>query len=123
MKKTSLLIAILISLALASPTQAKTQCQSNPSKGLTSHYRLVDGKKCWYQGQNRAKANLTWEKTNGQTTKTATPSPKAMDNVAAKPTAVVEDGSITGPMMEALRVTQKLVIFSVIQQEATDFAI
>ena len=70
-----------------------------------------------------AKVNLEWEKTNAQATKAATSGPKTMDNVVAKPTAIVEYQGIAAPMLEALRVTQQLVIFSVIQQEATDYAV
>jgi hypothetical protein len=30
---------------------------------------LIDGKKCWYVGKTIAKANLTWEKSNGASVK------------------------------------------------------
>lgn len=70
-----------------------------------------------------AKADLTWREDNVKTAK-ATPHRQAtVDHLDTTPTAVVEDRAIAGPMMKALRVTQTLVIYSVLQQEATDFAI
>lgn len=70
-----------------------------------------------------AKANLEWEKTNAQAAKASKANKAPVDNLVAKPTAIVEEGNVTGAMQEAQRVTQKLVIFSVIQQEATDYAV
>jgi len=70
-----------------------------------------------------AKVNLGWETKNAQATKASTSGPKTVDNMVAKPTAIVEYQGVAAPMLEALRVTQQLVIFSVIQQEATDYAI
>jgi hypothetical protein len=53
------LLAILALLVMTTPALGKTLCKAEPTKGL-SHYRLIDGKKCWYQGKGVAKAELTW---------------------------------------------------------------
>lgn len=55
------LLTILALMALTTPTLAKTSCSAAPIKNATSHYRLVDGKKCWYRGVNLAKPNLEWK--------------------------------------------------------------
>jgi len=108
---------------MATPALGKTQCNSNPSKGLASHYRLIDGKKCWYTGKAMEKVNLAWRISDAKTAKVPKADKAPVDNMVAKPTAIVEYQGIAAPMLEALRITQQLVIFSVIQQEATDYAV
>ena len=69
------------------------------------------------------KVNLAWRISDAKTAKVPKADKAPVDNMVAKPTAIVEYQDIAAPMLEALRITQKLVIFSAIQQEATDYAV
>lgn len=56
------LAAILAFLFLATPAFAKTECKASPS--ASAHYRLIDGKRCWYRGAGLEKSQLTWSLAN-----------------------------------------------------------
>jgi hypothetical protein len=50
-------------LAPTTGAQAATECQAEIVKGRTSHwtYRLIDGRKCWYEGKTQIpKSELYW---------------------------------------------------------------
>lgn len=108
MKRSSILgVALLASIFLAALTdaQAAIECQAEIVRGRSSHwtYRLIDGRKCWYQGKTQLpKSELYWpdrkepevaanppaidaQLTNGQST-----------NAQASPPAV-ESGEFTDP--------------------------
>jgi hypothetical protein len=58
-------VALLASTLLASLTgaQAAIECQAEIIKGRASHwsYRLIDGRKCWYEGKTQIpKSDLFW---------------------------------------------------------------
>jgi hypothetical protein len=55
--KTALVIAMLLSTTLAA--SASVPCQTK-SGGHGYSYRVIDGKKCWYQGRGLAKRELLW---------------------------------------------------------------
>src|SRR5439155_21389477 len=57
MKK--ILVLALLAL-LTTPAMAKQTCQTTSAKGIT-HYRLIDGKQCWYKGAHVAKSELEWK--------------------------------------------------------------
>lgn len=49
--------------ALMTSAQAATECQPEIVKGRTAHwtYRLIDGRKCWYEGKTQIpKSELYW---------------------------------------------------------------
>ena len=58
--------ATLVASAFAASitgAEAATQCQAEIVKGRTSHwtYRLIDGRKCWYEGKTQLpKSDLYW---------------------------------------------------------------
>ncbi|MET0277089.1 MAG: hypothetical protein ABW198_02045, partial [Pseudorhodoplanes sp.] len=52
-----------ILVASTTVAQAATECQAEIVKGRTSHwtYRLIDGRKCWYEGKTQLpKTELYW---------------------------------------------------------------
>jgi hypothetical protein len=55
------LVAVLAFIFLASPALAR-ECSAKPSP--SAHYRLIDGKRCWYKGTHLAKSDLTWSRSN-----------------------------------------------------------
>jgi hypothetical protein len=60
----ALVASLLVSMTAA---QAATECQAEIVKGRTSHwtYRLIDGRKCWYEGKTQLpKTELFWADRN-----------------------------------------------------------
>ena len=58
----AMLIASTFAVA-ATGAQAATECQAEIVKGRTTHwtYRLIDGRKCWYEGKTQLpKSALYW---------------------------------------------------------------
>lgn len=72
------LAAILALLFLATPAFAKTECSSKSSP--SAHYRLIDGKRCWYKGANLNKSQLTWRLSNESPTQSASVLPSRVDD-------------------------------------------
>ena len=77
--------------------QAATACQAEIVKGRTAHwtYRLIDGRKCWYEGKTQLpKSDLYWSDRKGGTQASEEPQeqdsarPAALKPAALKPAAV-----------------------------------
>jgi hypothetical protein len=62
--KASSSIAVVLQLMLISSGASATECQSSPGHdGKWWSYRIVDSKRCWYQGSpGRSKSLLQWAK-------------------------------------------------------------
>ena len=73
------LAAILAFLFLATPAFAKTECRASPSP--SAHYRLIDGKRCWYRGASLDKSQLTWSLTNAAPTQSASVLPPRVNDL------------------------------------------
>ncbi len=60
----ALVVSMLVSMTVSmTGAQAATQCQAEIVKGRTTHwtYRLIDGRKCWYEGKAQLpKSELYW---------------------------------------------------------------
>jgi hypothetical protein len=114
MKRSSILgVALFASTFLASLTgaQAATECQAEIVKGRASHwtYRLIDGRKCWYEGKTQLpKSELFWSDrkepaaaanppaTNAQSTNAQASPPAAESEEFTDP----EDGSCCWPRVK-----------------------
>ena len=71
--------------------QAATACQAEIVKGRTAHwtYRLIDGRKCWYEGKTQLpKSDLYWADRKGVTQASEEPQEQAVAKPSlAKPSA------------------------------------
>src|SRR5881409_991446 len=74
------ILALALLALLATPAVAKQTCQTGPAKGI-SHYRLIDGKQCWYKGIRVAKTELEWKRGVA----VACPSSRRSSSVAVAP--------------------------------------
>jgi hypothetical protein len=109
MKRSSILgVALFASTFLASLTgaQAATECQAEIVKGRASHwtYRLIDGRKCWYEGKTQLpKSELFW---SDRKEPAAAANPPATNAQASPPAAESEeftdpeDGSCCWPRVK-----------------------
>ena len=113
------LLAMLILFLITSPALGKTQCQTGPKAGA-NHYRLIDGKQCWYKGKNLAKAKLTWGKADARVGTSSTGKPNAVAGPSLR--TPVDKAPIVAPP-EWTTVTIELVVTSALDQEATEYAI
>jgi hypothetical protein len=105
MKRISILgVTFLVSTSLASITgaQAATECQAEIVKGRTSHwtYRLIDGRKCWYEGKTQLpKSELYWADQKAPAAQAA-PAPAVnppSTNAQASPAPAAEEEAFTDP--------------------------
>jgi hypothetical protein len=74
------LATILALLFFATPAFAKTECSTKSSP--SAHYRLIDGKRCWYQGAGLDKSQLTWSRSNATANSLL---PSHVDDTSASP--------------------------------------
>jgi hypothetical protein len=85
-------LASAILLALLTSAQAATECQAEIVKGRTAHwtYRLIDGRKCWYEGKTQLpKSELYWAE------KTAPAAAADPPVIAASPPAIAANPPAT----------------------------
>jgi hypothetical protein len=95
--------ALLASTCFAATTgaQAAIECQAEIIKGRASHwsYRLIDGRKCWYEGRTQIpKSELFWPEREEPA---GAANPKAIDaqstNAQASPLPQAEREEFTDP--------------------------
>lgn len=97
-------------LASMPGAQAATACQAEILKGRTAHwtYRLIDGRKCWYEGKTQLpKSDLFWSDRKGGTQASEEPREQAVaEPPIAKPTVAkrppVKPASTNVPSTNAL---------------------
>lgn len=86
--------------------EAATECQADIVKGRTTHwtYRLIDGRKCWYEGKTRLpKSELYWgdRKEPAEATtapaKPAAPERRVETNAQASPAPAAGNDEFTDP--------------------------
>lgn len=95
----------LVSTFVASMTgaQAATECQAEIVKGRTSHwtYRLIDGRKCWYEGKTQLpKSDLYWADKSAPAARINPPATNAQASppeTASEEFTDPEDGSCCWP--------------------------
>lgn len=103
MKPISFLGATLLAanvLASTTGAQAATECQAEIVKGRTSHwtYRLIDGRKCWYEGKTQLpKSELYWADRKAPETETA---PQAREIPAAPENPRATNAQASPPQAE-----------------------
>jgi hypothetical protein len=113
---TKAVLSIAVALLLISPGASATECQSSPGHdGKWWSYRIVDSKRCWYQGRpGRSKDLLQWAKQSppqgvtrsdpGDSPHPALPVPPQQPTEIVNPTPkVVPTVSIPAPSSEALQ--------------------
>lgn len=91
----ALAISLLVSMTGA---QAATECQADIIKGRTSHwtYRLIDGRKCWYEGKTQLpKSELYWTDRKAPDAREAVQTPQAPQT--AKPAQAAPMQAINAP--------------------------
>lgn len=79
--------------------QAATECQAEIVKGRTSHwtYRLIDGRKCWYEGKTQLpKTELYWADS-----KAPEVAPQARESPAAPANPRATNAQASPPQVEA----------------------
>ncbi len=82
----SAIVACGILVASMTGAQAAIECQPEIVKGRAGHwsYRLIDGRKCWYEGKTQIpKSELYWAESKAPETETARQSPGAPANQRA----------------------------------------
>lgn len=93
-------------LASITSAQAAIECQAEIIKGRSSHwsYRLIDGRKCWYEGKTQIpKSELHWADKTAPAAVASPPVTNAQStNAQASPPAIEEttdpeDGSCCWP--------------------------
>jgi hypothetical protein len=100
--------SIAVALLLISSGASATECQSSPGHdGKWWSYRIVDSKRCWYQGRpGRSKDLLQWAKQSPPQVVTRPDpgdSPHPASPVPPQTTPKVVSMSIPAPTSEALR--------------------
>lgn len=118
MTKLSVLASVvvcLLPLSFLMGTESATAKQCNvamPSKPKTHwSYRLIDGRKCWYEGQNNlSKSLLAWSvKTSPRDkasprreTEAAPPVKEAMRTITERPSSAPDQDACCGAVSETL---------------------
>src|SRR4029077_4408379 len=115
-RATKAVSSIAVVLLLISSTASATECQSSPGHdGKWWSYRIVDSKRCWYQGRpGRSKDLLQWAKKSpplggpppdpGEAPPRALPAPPQQPTEIVNTTPkVVSTVSIPAPTSEALQ--------------------
>jgi uncharacterized protein YfaP (DUF2135 family) len=94
-------IFVASTLASMPRAQAATECQAEIVKGRTSHwtYRLIDGRKCWYEGKTQLpKSELYWADSKPPEAKIA---PEARESPPAPANQRVTNGQAGPQQVEA----------------------
>ena len=113
---TKAVFTIAVALLLVSSGASATECQSSPGRdGKWWSWRIVDSKRCWYQGRpGRSKDLLQWAKQSpppvvtrldpGDRLRPAPPVPPQQLTQIIDPTPkLVPTGSMSAPTTEALQ--------------------
>jgi len=94
-------IAAVNLFAAMSSAKAATECQAEIVKGRTSHwtYRLIDGRKCWYEGKTQLpKSELYWADSQAPEAKAA---PEARESPASPANPRATNAQASPPQVEA----------------------
>ncbi len=106
MKRSSILgVALFASTFLASlnDAQAATECQAEIVKGRAVHwtYRLIDGRKCWYEGKTQLpKSELFWSDREEPAAAANPPATNAQSTNAQASPSAAERRSSSIPRMD-----------------------